>query len=83
MSASLAAPAARASRGLQRPPVPTFGVLTLTAATGLAQAADPDLLGRLERTPAELHGDWWRMATALFFQDGGSSAPSRTWSSSG
>jgi membrane associated rhomboid family serine protease len=29
------------------------------------------MLGRLERTPAGLHGDWWRTFTSLFVQDGG------------
>jgi hypothetical protein len=57
--------------GLHRLPLLTFGVLALTAATGLAQAADRGLLTRLERTPAELHGDWWRLPGALLVQDGG------------
>jgi membrane associated rhomboid family serine protease len=72
LSAALAEPAARAVAG--RPaqaPLLTAGVLALTAAASLAQAADRDLLSRFERTPAELHGDWWRIATALFLQDGG------------
>ena len=57
--------------GLHRLPLLTFGVLALTAATGLAQAADRGLLTRLERTPSELYGDWWRIASALLVQDGG------------
>jgi membrane associated rhomboid family serine protease len=57
--------------GLRRFPRLTTVVFALTAAMSLAQLADPSLLGRLERTPAELHGDWWRIVTALFVQDGG------------
>jgi membrane associated rhomboid family serine protease len=83
MSASLVEPAAGAFRlgragdgrqlpvGVHRLPVLTAGVLALTAAVALAQAADGSLLTRLERTPAELHGDWWRIGTALLVQDGG------------
>jgi len=33
--------------------------------------AVPHLTSRLERTPAGLHGDWWRTVTSLFVQDGG------------
>jgi hypothetical protein len=71
MSGTLAEPAAGVSGGLHRVPLLTVGVLALTAATGLAQASDRGLLTHFERTPAELHGDWWRIATALVFQDGG------------
>jgi membrane associated rhomboid family serine protease len=72
LSAAFAEPAARAAADRPaRAPLLTLGVLSLTAGASLAQAADRDLLTRFERTPAELHGDWWRIATALFFQDGG------------
>ena len=84
MSGTYAEPAAGALRDRPaRSPLLTLGVLALTAATGLSQAADPSLLTRLERTPAELHGDSWRVATALFFQDGGVVGAVRTWPSSG
>jgi membrane associated rhomboid family serine protease len=72
VSATFAEPAAGAlDGGTARSPLLTLGVLAVTAVTGLAQVADPGLLTRLERIPAELHGDWWRVATALFVQDGG------------
>jgi membrane associated rhomboid family serine protease len=57
--------------GLRRPPLLTLVVFALTAATALAQAVDRGLLSRFERTPAELHGEWWRIGTALLVQDGG------------
>jgi membrane associated rhomboid family serine protease len=37
----------------------------------MIQWADPGLLGQLERTHAELHGQPWRILTSLFVQDGG------------
>jgi membrane associated rhomboid family serine protease len=49
----------------------TLAVLLVTGAMAAAQAADPALLDHLERTPAELHGEWWRIGTALLVQDGG------------
>lgn len=57
--------------GLRRLPLATLAVVASTAGMGVAQAVDRDLLGRLERAPAELHGEWWRVGTALFVQDGG------------
>ena len=57
--------------GLRRAPLLTLAVSALTLATALAQAFDRSLLGRLERTPADLHGEPWRIATALLVQDGG------------
>jgi membrane associated rhomboid family serine protease len=56
---------------LRRFPLLTLAVLVATAGMSLAQAADGDLLGSLERTHAELHGEEWRIVTALFVQDGG------------
>ena len=52
-------------------PVLTAAVTTVTAATNLVQFTVPGVLERFERTPAGLHGDWWRTVTALFVQDGG------------
>jgi membrane associated rhomboid family serine protease len=49
----------------------TLVVLVVTGAMAAAQAADPALLGHLERTPAALHGEPWRIGTALLVQDGG------------
>jgi membrane associated rhomboid family serine protease len=57
--------------GLTRPPVATLLVLAVTAAMSVTQWLSPGLLGRLERTPAELHGQPWRILTSLFVQDGG------------
>ena len=56
---------------LTRPPVATSLVLAATAAMSVAQWLHPGLLARLERTPAELHGQPWRILTSLFVQDGG------------
>jgi membrane associated rhomboid family serine protease len=56
---------------LRRFPYATTVVLTGTALTNLFQFVVPGMLERLERTPAGLHGDWWRTVTALFVQDGG------------
>jgi membrane associated rhomboid family serine protease len=68
--ADAAVPAA-STLGLRRTPLITVAVFCLTAAVSLAQAADPSLLGDLQRTRAELHGDWWRIVSSLFVQDGG------------
>jgi membrane associated rhomboid family serine protease len=59
--------------GLRRVPVVTAVVWALTAAVNVVQlaAASLGLLPTLERTPAALHGQWWRIGTALFVQDGG------------
>lgn len=57
--------------GLRRPPVLTAIVFAATAVTSLTQFAVPGMLNHLERTPAELHGQGWRVVTALFVQDGG------------
>jgi membrane associated rhomboid family serine protease len=57
--------------GLRRFPLLTAAVFGLTAASNLLQFVVPGLLGHLERSPAGLHGDWWRTVTALFAQDGG------------
>jgi membrane associated rhomboid family serine protease len=56
---------------LPRWPLVTIVLVSLTAATNLAQLLEPGLLTRLERTPAELHGQWWRIVASLFVQDGG------------
>jgi len=52
-------------------PVLTVGVTTVTAATNLVQLTVPGVLERFERTPAGLHGEWWRTVTSLFVQDSG------------
>jgi membrane associated rhomboid family serine protease len=56
---------------VRRPPWLTAAVFVPTAAMALAQLAVPSLLERLERTPSALHGEPWRLATALLVQDGG------------
>ncbi len=61
----------RTRAGLHKAPVLTVAVTALTLATALAQAADRGLLGRFERMHAELHGEPWRIGTALLVQDGG------------
>lgn len=57
--------------GLRRFPVVTAVVFAVTAAVKLLQFAVHGVLGELQRTPAGLHGEWWRSSTALFVQDGG------------
>lgn len=57
--------------GLRRTPVLTLSILALTGAVNVAQLAHHDILSSLERTPAGLHGEWWRTFTSLFVQDGG------------
>ena len=56
---------------LTRPPVATLLIVAATAGMSVAQWRHPGLLPRLERTPAELHGQPWRILTSLFVQDGG------------
>lgn len=56
---------------LRRFPLMTAVVAGVTGAGAVAQAAIPGLLGALQRTPAGLHGEWWRSVTALVVQDGG------------
>jgi membrane associated rhomboid family serine protease len=53
------------------PPRLTAAVFVPTAAMAVAQRAVPSLLDRLDRTPDALHGEPWRLATALLVQDGG------------
>jgi membrane associated rhomboid family serine protease len=52
-------------------PVVTAAVTAVTVATNAVQLSVPGVLERFERTPAGLHGEWWRTVTALFVQDGG------------
>lgn len=57
--------------GLRRFPLVTVVVLAVTAACAVAQALVPGMLAALERAPVTLHGQWWRLGTSLFVQDGG------------
>lgn len=57
--------------GLRRTPWLTIAVVAVTAAGGIAQHIFDGVLGRLERSPVGLHGQWWRIGTALIVQDGG------------
>ena len=52
-------------------PVVTTVVFVVTALMNTLQFAVHGTLSNLERTPAGLHGEWWRTVTALFGQDGG------------
>jgi membrane associated rhomboid family serine protease len=49
----------------------TATVFVLTATTSVLGLSFPSVLAALGRTPAGLHGDWWRSFTSLFVQDGG------------
>jgi len=57
--------------GLRRFPLVTAVVFGVTALANLTQFLVPGTLAHLERSPAGLHGDWWRTVTSLFVQDGG------------
>jgi membrane associated rhomboid family serine protease len=56
---------------LRRRPVVTIVVFVISTAVTIAQFFDAAVLHDLERTPAGLHGDWWRTLTSLLVQDGG------------
>jgi membrane associated rhomboid family serine protease len=64
-------PGVLSRNGLRKFPVVTAAVFAVTAAVNIAQLLAPHLLHTLERTPAGLHGQWWRTGTALLVQDGG------------
>ena len=49
----------------------TAVVFAVTAANSVLGLVVPAVLDALERTPDGLHGQWWRLVTALFVQDGG------------
>jgi membrane associated rhomboid family serine protease len=57
--------------GPRRFPAVTLTVSAVTASINALQFAVRGTLQHLERTPAGLHGDWWRTFTSLFVQDGG------------
>jgi membrane associated rhomboid family serine protease len=52
------------------PPV-TAAVFTVTTMGSVAGLAMPKLVTAWQRAPQGLHGQWWRIVTALFVQDGG------------
>lgn len=57
---------------MNRPiPVVTCVVFAVTATTSALQFVVPGMLAAWQRAPRGLHGDWWRIVTALFVQDGG------------
>jgi membrane associated rhomboid family serine protease len=62
---------ARQRFGFQRLPVVTAVVFVVTATTSILGLVIPGMLERWQRTPQGLHGDWWRILTALLVQDGG------------
>lgn len=56
----------------RRWPILTLVVFVVTGAVNISQLTfAPHLLTDLQRTPAGLHGDWWRTITSLLVQDGG------------
>ena len=61
---------------LERRPVLTLAVVAVTAVTSAVAVASPTVLAHLERTPAGLHGQWWRTFTSLFMQDSAAGAAS-------
>ncbi|MET7995592.1 rhomboid family intramembrane serine protease [Amycolatopsis sp. NPDC005232] len=58
--------------GPRRVPVLTGAVFLVTAAALVAQLAVPGLLEHVRRDGAAIDaGQWWRLLTGMFFQDGG------------
>jgi len=67
-----AADAARGGRGAARPDAWAVGLWAAVAAGAAAQAVWPALLAWGQRDPAAIRaGEWWRLGTAIFLQDGG------------
>lgn len=61
----------QAKRGRPRKPWATATLWILTAAAATAQLLHPILLDQFRRSPEALTaGQWWRMITPMFFQDG-------------
>ncbi|WP_116205492.1 rhomboid family intramembrane serine protease [Amycolatopsis circi] len=57
--------------GTPRRPVLTGAVFLATAAVLIAQLADPSLFDRFKRDATAIDaGEWWRLLTGMFFQDG-------------
>ncbi|MFD2466731.1 rhomboid family intramembrane serine protease [Amycolatopsis silviterrae] len=57
--------------GTPRRPVLTGAVFLVTAAVLIAQLADPSLFDRFKRDATAIDaGEWWRLLTGMFFQDG-------------
>ena len=58
--------------GTPRRPVLTGVVFVPTALALIAQLADPSLLAQMRRDATAIDaGEWWRLLTGMFFQDGG------------
>ena len=55
----------------RRLPVTTLAVCALLSAFLIAQLLEPVLLAALQRDSGKIFaGEWWRLVTALFVQDG-------------
>jgi hypothetical protein len=64
--------ASRSARALRTWPRTTVGLAVAVIVPTIGQFAVPALLGVLQRDAAAIaSGEWWRLATALFVQDGG------------
>jgi len=64
--------ASRSARALGRWPRTTVCLAVAVIVPTIGQFAVPALLSTLRRdAPAIISGEWWRIATALFVQDGG------------
>lgn len=58
--------------GAPRRPVLTGAVFVVTAGALVAQLADASLLDKVQRDATAIDaGQWWRLLTGMFFQDGG------------
>jgi membrane associated rhomboid family serine protease len=61
---------------LSRRPLLTLVVVAITVITSAIVVASPTALAHLERTPAGMHGQWWRTLTSLFTQGDAAGAAS-------
>jgi membrane associated rhomboid family serine protease len=61
---------------LKRRPVLTLTVVAVTVVTSAVAVSSPTVLAHLQRTPAGLHGQWWRTLTSLFMQSSAAGAAS-------
>lgn len=72
LASAAVGPVIRARRRLAVPGL-TVGILVVLVLCAAAQSYYPPLLTLSERSPMVEHGQAWRLLTALWFQDGGSS----------
>ncbi|MGH3165919.1 MAG: hypothetical protein ACRDN0_08490 [Trebonia sp.] len=55
----------------------TLAIVAVTVVISTIVLSSPTALAQLERTPAGLHGQWWRALTSLLTQDSAGGAARR------